>query len=389
MSTDYLVLTFDDNQVVSDLSPLYVEDGRLRNESGFEHINGVSDFAAIWYIMNGREEELKTRLDYYQFCNRRDVRSFCMLNWANNGGPTPIEFSPFDSGFWDAAHRLTELNAQRGMYTYLDLFADAQRFNRLQREYLVHEFADFYNSHVDCVLPGLCNEAQFNGFKSAIDPELLSYAKTFAALIGHFNFVISDSLDGESEEDTEISTNIYVILADYSNILAMHPSRTRTGDEWRWINHLKTFADQISTVKQKTGNKNIYGFHREPMGAAGQDSGNRDSNPYHHIAANFVANCCGLGYVAHYIPEQDPTFPGLDIMGLARQISASPDFQYINAGLGGSSVRSFSGYEKVRPLQNGKDMFAVGYGGDGSIDSDYIYDTIYSSVYVKLYHGTR
>lgn len=371
----------DPKPVSSDLSLLRIENGRLRNDAGFLHWNGISEFYLPWYV-NRDTGLLTAKLDLVKARNRTGPRVLCMVNHPDIS---------YECHF-DILDVIYNECITRGLYLEPCLGADWQRIqpNHEDRKALVRDFGQWCKGKF--VLPQICNEPQFNGFQSAIDPLLFELVEIFAENYGSRDFSIGDSIDADPDNgnDTAGELKAYIELAKRSNVLVMHPSRYRP-DPWRWINHLKGFQEMLGDVKNGSGNYNIYGIHDEPIGAASVDKDNRDSNASHHIAANFVANCCCLGYTAHYIAEQDPNFPGIDVMALAPKIKASPDFVFINAGLGGSPIKSGKNYEKVRPCTNGQEAFAIGYGGNGEVvwDGYNNVEVLFENNDVRLYHAVR
>ena len=264
-----------------------VESQRFINDAGWWSWRGVSDFDAVWHVLNGQESAVVHRFDAYGRGGRTIVRVLGMLSWAHRA------FSPRSDGYWDALERVRQLANDRGLYVNLCFFADAQIIvpGEGEREQWLDQFSWFVSEHPG-VIAQIANEPFKNGWHSATDPALLALADRLAMNLGHRDFSIGDPVDGDDVDASEETTAKLVTLSENSRILVLHPSRKEGGDNRyrRWVDHLEGITDVMNRMHGATF------VHDEPMGASTHPQpGRRDSDPDAHIAAQMVALCCEVG----------------------------------------------------------------------------------------------
>ena len=361
-----LLLEGSDAASCSVAGRLRVDSRRLRNDDGWFSFRGVSDLAAIGYVLSGRENEVWRRLDAYARAKRTAVRVLGMLGappWQSAG----LAFSPKTAGYTEARQQVVDQATARGLYVKLDLFADAQIVvpDANERRAWTLEFADFCRANAG-VLPGLSNEPYKNGWDKATDPALLSLAETFAQAVGHRDFSIGDAAEG-----ADLTAEL-IELSQHANIVETHPDRAWGGDDrWRrWLDHLEGITEVLDRTRQGTAY-----LVSEPIGAALKaEPGRRDDDPDALAAGPFVSACCGYaGYVYHKIDSEIDVdlLPGFyDADALAR-IPCSPDWRYLNdswpdAPTDGITWKGKTG--KVRNLVSGGAAWTVAY-GEADFDS--------------------
>src|SRR5215813_6420773 len=114
MKSDILLFcSKSENIIQSNLTPLRVENGRLRNDSGYLHWSGISDF----YLPKYYGGEFPSRVLSYKSLGRNGVRVFCSVN--NNQGNYLFDVDRLD---WTYNNLI-----KCGLYMEPCLFADAQR----------------------------------------------------------------------------------------------------------------------------------------------------------------------------------------------------------------------------------------------------------------------
>jgi hypothetical protein len=346
---------------------------RLQNDAGWFSWRGVSDLAALGYMLNGREADVMARLDAYARARRSVVRVLGMLGappWVSAG----LAFSPRTPGYADARARLVAAAGRLGLYVKFDLFADAQIVvpSASDRRAWMEEFAQFCRSHPG-VIPGLTNEPFKNGWQEADDPALLDLAESFARLVGHRDFFVGDPGDGGNPDASAQTTSRFVTLSRRSTLLALHPDRSfGTDTRWRrWIDHLEGMTDVLGQLAP-----GVAYVVDEPIGAApAAQPGRRDNDPDAFVAAQVVAACCGFGFTYHKIDgeiavDQLPGFYG-DAADLVASLPASPEWRYLNDSWPGAPTAGirWAGKEgKVRNLVRGDQAWTVAY-GEADFDS--------------------
>jgi hypothetical protein len=344
------------------LLPISVSQSRLQTDAGWMSWRGISEFSAVHLCRTGQEAELVRRLDRAAAAGRNGIRVLMMKAPQTNSTPAwnAFDLSPSMAGYWEASDRVVDLAAARGLYVEACLFADAQLVmpDPNQRRAVCAAFSTWCRQH-PTVLPQLANEPFKNGWTSATDPALLELARTFASnyvgpfSIGDPNDVVTDAATGaplRADLDT---------LAQKSQVLVLHGERKPQDTRWAaWVDHLKGFDEVYANPLKR------YRIHDEPMGAASYfESGKRDNRPDAHLAAALVCAVMGIGFTLHYISEQDDQVDAI-IQACAAQVlvPVSPDYRFKNAGTSGACVVSFTGYDKIRTCDNGRDAWAVGYG---------------------------
>lgn len=371
--------------------PIRVAQGRFRNDDGFLGIHAISEFSAVWLVLNGREDELRRRLSRAASARRNVARVFMM---ASN----LFSLSPFMPGYWTAVERAVMIAAEYGIYLELCLFADAQMVmpDAADRERQVQLFAT-YCAKRSSVIPQLCNEPNQNGFSDATDPALLTLADRFAQVYGSRDFSIGDPPDDVEEATGEPLGGRLETLAQHSTMLVLHDSRKEDPARFaRWVDHLKGMHD----FRSRSSLRNVAFWHDEPMGMAGvRDVPLGNNRTYRRedradalIAAACVAAVTQSGFTTHYISEQNDVIPGLEESAIAADIPQTPEWQFFNAGTGGSPVTAFTGFEKVRPSTNGREAWAIAYGQQkGSISwaSGYNPERVYSGPNAELWKATK
>lgn len=345
---------------------------RFQNDAGWFSWRGVSDLAALGYILSGREGDVWRRFDAYARGRRTIVRVLGMLGsapWQAAG----LAFSPRTPGYADARARLVVEATRRGLSVEFCLFADAQIVvpDRQERRAWLEEFGRFCQVQPGIVAQ-LANEAFQNGWSEADDPELLALADVFAGIVGHRDFSISDPLDGDNPDASAETTARIEATARHANIVVLHPDRSfGTDARWRrWIDHLEGMTDVVGQL-----GPNVAYVIDEPIGAApALIPGRRDSDRDAFIAAQFVAACCGFGFTYHKIDseidvEQLPGF--YETAALLAQLPASPDWRYLNDSWPGAPTAGirWAGKEgKLRHLVAGDRAWTVAY-GEADFDS--------------------
>jgi len=341
---------------VTALTPLRVESGRLRNDEGFLHWRGISEFSLVHLRRTAKAAEAEARMARAAGARRNGIRVLAMA--ANL-----FDLRPGYPGYWEAVDWVIAKAGALGLYTELVLFADAQTVmpSPADRSSFTQQMATLLRGR-PTALPQLANEPFQNGWSSATDPQLLELAGLFSSNYDGRPFSIGDPNDTVENPDTgaPLKTDLDA-LAKRSPVLVLHGERKPRDDRWAgWVDHLKGF-DEIGV-----GHGTHYLIHDEPMGAASAyQNGRRDNRPLAHLAAQLVCAILGIGFTYHYIAEQDPATPGLDLCDVARVIPASPDYVFRNAGTAGACVTRFSGHDKVRTCDNGREAWAVGYGFTG------------------------
>jgi hypothetical protein len=365
------------------LGPLSVRDGRLWDGTRYFGWRGVSEFDAIHAVLTGRRSDLQRRFDRAAANGCNGIR---VLMMARN----LFQLDPGQAGYWPAVDVAVQDAHQRGLYVELVLFADAQAVmpNPAARIEFAAEFAAWANGRPG-LLPQYANEAAFNGWSGATDPLLFDIVGRTTLTMP---FSISDPSDYVADTDTgEPLRGEFVALSRRSPILVLHAERKAPDTRWAgWVDHLKGFDEVCPRDSLR------YRIHDEPMGAAADwQPGRRDNRPDAHRAAALVCAVLGIGYTYHYISAQSDATPGLDGQKIAAQIPQTPDFQFKNAGTGGACVRSFSGWDKIRTCDNGREAWAVAYGHPAvprSIewaDGWSVQDTVIVGQSVTLFRATR
>lgn len=369
-----------------------VESGRFRDDLGFLGLRFLSEFDAVHRIRTSDEADIVRRLDRAAAAKRNGVR---VLMMARN----LFDLQPSQPGYWSAADRAVTFAWERGLYSELCLFADAQHVMpaHADRIALTRDFAAFCREHETVLLPQLVNEPTFNGFESAVDPRLLSLADLFKAEVGHLDFSIGDPMDEVTDESTGEPLGAALrTLAAHSNVLVLHGDRKEDSAIYaRWVNHLKGFEDFRSHVRQ-----GVALLHDEPMGMAGaRDVPLPNGHTYRRedradalVAAACVSAILQIGFTTHYISAQDDRVPGLMESAVAALIPQRPDMRYVNAGLPGSPIVRFNGWDKVRTCTDGVEGWAVAYGvrkgalmwGDG-----WRVELAHGSEHVELWRAVR
>jgi hypothetical protein len=274
-------------QATSIAGRLRVVARRFQDDAGWFSWRGVSCLAAISYVLSGREAEIWARFDDYARARRTVVRVLGMLGskpWVDAG----LAFSPRTPGYADARARVVAQANRRGIRVEFCLFADAQIVvpDRTERRAWLEEFGRFCQVQPG-VVPQLANEAAFNGWSEADDPELLELADHFASIVGHRDFSISDPVDGDNPDASAETSARIAATARHCNIVVLHPDRTYgTDDRWRrWIDHLEGMFDVVIPL-----GPNVAYVVDEPIGAAPAGiPGRRDNDPDAFIAAQFVS----------------------------------------------------------------------------------------------------
>lgn len=363
--------------------------GRFANDLGFIGIHFISEFSAGFLFQNGRDSEALRRFDRAAAARRNGVRTLGMASIMFN-------YSPSNPGYWKNQQRMVEEAASRGLYTELCLFADAQVVmpRHEDRKLLVRDYAQFCRE-MTSIVPQLSNEPAQNGWSGATDRELLELGDIFANAYGNKDFSIGDPPDETTTEGGEPLGGYLETLAKHCWILQIHDSRQEDNARYaRWVDHLKGFTDYRDRVK------GCVLWHDEPMGMAGVrdvplPSGRtyrRENRADTLVAAACVAAITQTGFTTHYISEQNDEIPGLMESGIAADIPQGPQWRYINAGLGGSPVTGFSGWEKVRPCTNGVEAWAAAIGmTSGSItwDRGFVAECLYRTPHVEIWHAKR
>lgn len=341
---------------------------RFQTDAGWWAWRGVSDLAAMGYILSGREGEVWKRFDAYARARRTIVRVLGMLGappWQAAG----LAFSPRTPGYADARARLVAEANRRGLYVEWCLFADAQIVvpDAGERRRWLEEFGRFCQGQPG-IVPQLVNEAFQNGWQEADDEDLLELADVFAGIVGHRDFSISDPVDGDNPDASAETTARIIRTARHANIVVLHPDRRfAIGDKrWRrWVDHLEGMFDVTPGL-----GPNVAYVIDEPIGAApAAIPGRRDNDPDAFIAAQFVAACCGFGLNYHKIDseiavEQLPGF--YEAAAVLAQVPCAPEWQYRNDSWPGAPTAGirWSGQEgKLRSLVAGDRAWTVAYGG--------------------------
>ena len=349
---------------------LRVVDRRFHNDNGWWAWRGISDFAAVAYVLTGREGELASRFDAYARAGRTIVRIMGMLGtWAPD-----LNFSPNTAGYWEALDHLVWLANRRGLYVELCAFADAQVVvpDAQVRAHWVTDFTDFTQDHPGVILQ-LANEPFKNGWSEADDPALLALAGQAARELGHKDFSIGDPVDGDDPDASAETVNRLITLSYHSNLVVLHSSRKEdTARFRRWVDHLEGVTEILPKLQP-----GVALVHDEPMGAGARQPGKRDNDPDALLAAMVCSTIIGCGYTYHWIPEEhafDPAaLPGLDPQAAAvlSQLPTSPDWRYLNDSWAGSPTQGITWWGqtgKLRHLVKGNQAWSLAY-GEGDFNS--------------------
>lgn len=347
---------------------LRVADRRLQNDAGWFSWRGVSDLAAMGYVLSGREAEVWRRFDAYQRAGRTVVRVFGMLGstpWVN----AKLDFSPSTPGYAGARDRVAAEANRRGMYVEWCLFADAQIVvpDAHERERLTDECAAWVRANPGATSQ-LANEPFKNGWDEADDPALLALAERFAAGVGHRDFSIGDPMDGDNPDASAETTAKCITLSRHSNIVVMHPDRSYSENDkrWRrWLDHLEGMTDVVSQLAS-----GVCYVPDEPCGAAlHNDPGRRDADPDAHVAAQFISAFCDFaGYTYHKIDSEIDVdmLPGFyEAADLLARVPTTPDWVYKNDSWAGSPTEgiTWAGKEgKLRHYVRGNQAWSIAYG---------------------------
>jgi len=344
---------------------MIVDSRRFRDDNGWFPWRGISDFAVVALLLQGREAEVVARFDVYAAAQRTVVRIMGMLghsSWQALG----LAFSPDSPQYWDALDRVVTLANSRGLRVELCCFADAQVVvpdaNR-RREWM-RRFAAFIRERPG-VIPQVANEPFKNGWSEADDPALLELAEILAGELGHRDFSIGDPMDGDDADASAETTAKLVTLATRANISVLHSSRKEDADRYRrWVDHLEGITDVLAKLRA-----GVAFVHDEPMGAGPvRAHGTRDIDPDAFVAAQMTAACCGLGYTYHWRPEEGVAveqLPGLLSSAFLADVPCSPDWRYLNDSWAGSptrGVRTIGKPGKIRSLVNGNRAWTLAYG---------------------------
>lgn len=333
-----------------------MERGRLRNDAGWVTFQCLSEFDAIHLARTGQVAELTRRFRRAARTKRNAVR---VLGMARN----LFDLHPGQPGYLDALDSVLAVAASMGLYVELCIFADAQDVmpDHAARAQWLHDLATRYRTHPG-ILWQIANEPRKNGWNEADDTRIMGLADDLASILGHRDFSVGDPLDSDDEQATEDMLARFRAIGHRSNILVLHGSRKEDSGRVRWVEHLKGFRDVVDLTSGMVG-RELYGIHDEPMGAAAhREPGRRDNRGAAHAAAASTCAVLGLGFTYHYIAQQSDATPGLDEAAIALEIPGSPDYEYINANLGGSWIGKVEGYQKIRPCHDGRTGYAVGVG---------------------------
>lgn len=345
---------------------LRVQERHFVDDAGWVGWRGVSDLAAIGYVLTGRADEVWTRFDAYVRGRRTVVRVLGMLGtdgWVRAG----LGFSPRSPGYWAALGDVVMQAEARGMRVEFCFFADAQIVcpSEGERNVWLDLFADFCRAH-PTVIPQLVNEPMFNGWDEADDPRLLRMADTLAARLGHRDFSIGDTRDGDNPDASAETTAKLVTVSKHCTIAVLHPDRSYGSDNRyrRWVDHLEGMTDVIRLL----ANQGAYVID-EPIGAArvGQP-GRRDADPDAFVAAQAVAICCGFGFTYHFIASEIDVaqLPGFyEAADVLASMPVSPDWIYLNDSWPGAPTEGITWTGKTGKMRNlvrGGEAWTVAYG---------------------------
>jgi hypothetical protein len=275
-------------------------------------------------------------------CN--GVRFAGMLDW-----PT-WKFSPRDAHYWEAFGVVVREAADRGLYSEVAFFCDAQRIvpDPAERTRWIQVFATFCNLH-PTLWAQMANEPRKNGWTEASDESLLALGREFKRIAPGTILSIGDPLDiaGYGLHQEKIAK-----VADY---IVLHSSRQEDDTRYRrWIEHMKGFADGVWPGMAK--------LHDEPMGGASiRQLGRRDNSVGAHVAGAVTGAMVG-GYTYLHRPDEDDACPGLLESAFAADIPGSPGFRFVNATLADSPVSKFAGWIKIRTMTNGSVAWIVAVG---------------------------
>jgi len=341
-----------------ELLPARVEQGRYRTDAGWFVPRFYVALDAVWLVQNGQRSEWLRRLDRARAARCNGVQFAGMLDWRHPDGAPYIAFSPFDSGYWEALHTVVQDAAEREMYGCVLFFCDAQRIvpEHLRRIVLVEQAAVFCQGNPTLWMV-MANEARKNGWNEADDDALLALADLFKNWCPATILAVSDPLDGDTTNATAQYLERQNRIAPHADELIVHASRKEdSGVVRRWLNHLKALADD----RERWPGKAVR--HAEPMGAAStRQLTRRDNSVVAHVAGAVIGAMCG-GYTFMHRSDEDDACPGLLESAFAADIPGSPDFRFVNAGLAGSAVESFSGWDKIRGTTNGQEQWICAYG---------------------------
>lgn len=341
--------------------------GRLYDDAGPWTWLGVSEFLLPHQARIGNRGEVVRRLDQDRRGGRTIVRVMAYL-------VNLVDFGPHLDGWQDAISYCVDEAAARGMHTEINILADAQRLDRDARRLLVQQCAAAWGGNLAVVFR-LVNESYGNGFADGgLDPELWDLAELLAGLLGHRDFLISDIPDGDNPDASAETIAGLVEMARHSNLPCLHPSRAKgaanDGDRMRrYVDHEEGSSDILAPIHQV--NPEAVLVLDEPMGNASQRwvpiPGH---SPYER---EYVEGCAVAGALSgwfatgahtyHYIAEQDPGTPGLEVLGrLHAQIPFGPGWRYLNDTWGGAATNGFEGWGKVRTWTDGHTAYVLAEG---------------------------
>lgn len=341
---------------------LRIENGRLRDDSGYVQWRGISEFDLVHLVRTGREAEAQRRISRAVSIGRRNIfRVFCRA-------AVLFDLDHRQPGYWDACDRVLEMVQAAGARAEYVACCDAQGLPQSERISYLEALCTRYRDNPAFILQ-IANEPFKNGWDGALDPGLLDLAERAASILGHRDFSIGDPQDGDDEDASAETARQCVELARHSNIIVIHSSRKDgvvSVDERfrRWIDHLESFEAIMAQCQHV--NPDAWGCHDEPMGFAGVPfvaDHVRETDPEAALAGELTAQMIGCGFTYHYIAFQDDSTPGLDLCGaFAPQLPADPSWRYLNDSWAGSPTRGFTGYGKVRHWTNGAQAFTLASG---------------------------
>jgi hypothetical protein len=331
-----------------------VSQGRFQNDAGWLGIRCLTEFSGPFCCISGNEDDLQRRLDRAVGAGRNAVRYLLM---AEN----LFQFRPSMLGYWEAIDRATALAHDRSLYVEPCLFADAQIVlpSHEDRKALTRDYGQWCKARPEAI-PQLSNEPFKNGWTGATDPQLLELADIFASAYGADAFSVGDPQDIVTDEAGNPLRGDLQLLSHSSDILVLHGARDHDPSRYaRWVDHLKGFTDFRNDAQIRACGL----WHDEPMGMASTfQPGRRDNRAEALVAAACCSAIFQIAYTTHYISSQDDVIPGLQESAIAALIPHGPDWQFINAAIGGSPVTGYDGFEKVRPATNGNEAWACAFG---------------------------
>lgn len=301
---------------------LRVVDRRFQNDDGWWPWRGVSDFTAVYYVQNGREDLLAARFDAYAAVGRTLVRIFGNLNWPWFG----ISVDWRSAGYEAALLKTIQLANERGLYVELCCYGAAEFFaNDMDYSMATELYATIAKAHPGVIIR-LANEPYKNGWTNADDPRLLALADFTASILGHRDFAVGDAGDG--------NVPVLQTVAQHCHVALVHPDRTDDPNDARfrrWVDHLKSSAEMLEQLPATTA----FVFD-EPMGAGVRVYGKRDDDPDALLAAMLVSECLGVGYTYHWIAEEQafaadalPGMTGFD--AVRRDLPNDPAWAFSNS----------------------------------------------------------